>query len=269
MSHWTEQLFLEQGKLFLGIMKSRDEIATKEVEALRSIFSEVGVKPGDRVLDLCCGYGSHALRLAKRGFRITGVDFSPLMIKQAKKLVKSRKVQERVEFLVGDAREVSKLLESRQGNFNAIINMQTSIGYYDDETDEGILRQLNELASSNGVLVIDIANRDYLVKHFQPFAIHKIKYLPGYELHEHRKLNLERSRMENAWKFYRKEGEELKHIATIPLDNRLYSLHEIMSLLRKTGWRYVASYGNFELQPVTPDTHRIIIVGKNSGPKTF
>ena len=244
------------------MMKSREKWAPKEVEALVRIFSEAGIHSRDKVLDLCCGYGRHALILAEKGFRVTGVDLSPLMISHARKMAENRKVQDRVEFLVGDAREVLKLLESSTETFNAIINMQPSIGYYGAETGQRILRQLNELASPGGVLVIDAANRDYLLKHFQPFGISELKHLPGFERHEHRKLNLERSRMERTWKFYKREGEGLKHIATILLDYRLYSLHELINLLRTTGWTYLSSYGSFELQPVTPDIRRIIIVGK-------
>ncbi len=259
VNHWTEQLFLEHGALFLRVMKRKDGRAPKEVEVLERIFSETKVHPGDRVLDLCCGYGRHALRLAEKGFIITGVDISPVAIKHAKELAENMKIQDRIEFLMGDAREILKLLKGKQGSFRAIINMWTSIGYYDDETDKKILRQLNRLASPGGILVIELGNRDFIVKHFQPFGIGELE---GCELHEQRKLNLERSRVENTWKFYKKEGEELKHLASIPLNSRLYSLHELVDLLGKTGWKYINSYGNLELQPVTPDTRRIIIVGK-------
>jgi len=262
MSHWTHQLFLEHGGIFLKMLKSGEEYAPKEVEVLVGIFAETDVHQGDSLLDLCCGYGRHALLLAEKGFKVMGVDLSPVMIGEAKELAKTRGIEDRVEFLVGDTREISKLLKSKLGSFNAIINMQTSLGYYDDETDVHILEQLNELASSGGVLVIDITNRDYVIRHFQPFEISELKHLPGYEQHAHRRLNLENSRMENTWKFYKKEGEELKHIATIPLSSRLYSLHELINLLETTGWKYVKSYGNFELQPVTSDMPRIIIVGK-------
>jgi SAM-dependent methyltransferase len=262
VGHWTEQLFLEYGEIFLKMLKTGEESAPKEVEILMGIFAETDIHQGDSLLDLCCGYGRHALLLAGKGFKVMGVDLSPAMIEEAKKLAKTRGIEDRVKFLVGDTREISKLLKPKLGSSNAIINMQTSLGYYEDETDVNILKQLNGLASSGGVLVIDTANRDYLIRHFQPFGISELKYLPEYERHEHRKLNLESSRMENTWKFYKKEGEELKHVATIPLNHRVYSLHELINLLETTGWKYAKSYGNFELQPVTTDTHRIIIVGK-------
>jgi demethylmenaquinone methyltransferase/2-methoxy-6-polyprenyl-1,4-benzoquinol methylase len=41
-------------------------------------------KPGDRVLDLCCGTGDVALAFARRGARVTGLDFSPPMLARAR-----------------------------------------------------------------------------------------------------------------------------------------------------------------------------------------
>jgi len=254
-------MFIERGDLFLKFFNlgdSLESLAPKYIEALDRIFSETGVSTGGRVLDLCCSSGRYALNLAKKGFNVTGVDISPIAIKQAKKTAEKTNLKNRVEFLVGDARKVSKLLEKKE-SFDAIINTGTSIGYYDDDTDKSIIRQLNKLASSNGVLVIDVANRDYMIRHYQPVNINK---LGDYELHEHRKLDLQESRVENTWEFYQKNEGSLKHLVTVPVCSRAYSLHELVKLFEKTGWKYCNSYGNFELEPLTMDTERIIIVGK-------
>jgi 2-polyprenyl-3-methyl-5-hydroxy-6-metoxy-1,4-benzoquinol methylase len=45
--------------------------APVEVE---QVVSLLGIEPGARVLDLCCGVGRHSLELARRGFHVTGVD---------------------------------------------------------------------------------------------------------------------------------------------------------------------------------------------------
>jgi SAM-dependent methyltransferase len=257
--HWTEKMFLEHGELFLKLLKRAEIRVLKEVEGLERIFSEMGIRAGDRVLDLCCGHGRHALRLTEKGFVVTGIDISPIAIEHAKELAENMKVRGRVEFLVGDARNVLKLLEKNKGDFGAVISMWTSLGYYDDKTDRGILKQLNSLVSSRGILIIEIANRDFLVKNFQPFGIIDLE---DCELHEHRILNLEKSRMDLVWKFYHKKGDELKHLTSIPLNHRLYSLHELIALLETTGWEYINSYGTWDLQPVTQDTFMIRIVGR-------
>ena len=256
--HWTEKMFIEHGDVFLKLID--DEVRfQKEFEALQRIFSEKRVSVGGNVLDLCCGLGRQALNLAKKGFNVTGVDFSPAVIKQARESAENMSLKGHVDFLVGDARKVSKLLEKE--SFDWIISMGTSIGYYDDDTDKSIVRQLNKLASSNGVLVIDVGNRDYIIKHGEPLGFIKFD---DYEVHDHRRLDLEESHAESTWEFFKKGGEDLKHVVTVSSYCRLYSLHELVRLLEATGWKYCSSYGNFDLEPVTTDTPRIIIVGKKA-----
>ena len=255
--HWTEKMFIEHGDVFLKFIN--DEVRfQKEFEALERIFSETDVPVGGNVLDLCCGSGTQTLNLAKKGFNVTGVDFSPTAIKQARRSAENMSLKGHVEFLVGDARRVSKLLEKKK-SFDAIISMGTSIGYYDDDTDKSIVRQLNKLASSNGVLVIDVGNRDYIIKHGEPLGTIKFD---DYEVHDHRRLDLEESHAESTWEFYEKDVEDLKHVVTVSSYGRLYSLHELVGLLETTGWKYCNSYGNFDLEPVTIDSKRIIIIGK-------
>jgi demethylmenaquinone methyltransferase / 2-methoxy-6-polyprenyl-1,4-benzoquinol methylase len=49
------------------------------------------VRPGDRVLDACCGTGDLALEGARAGGRVTGLDFSERMLARARR--KSRAVE--------------------------------------------------------------------------------------------------------------------------------------------------------------------------------
>ena len=48
-----------------------DELTVKEVDFMVPHF---GLQPGSKVLDLMCGYGRHAIALAKKGIVVTAVD---------------------------------------------------------------------------------------------------------------------------------------------------------------------------------------------------
>ena len=50
----------------------------------RRLTAEV-VAPGDLVLDACCGTGDLAVAAARRGGRVTGVDFSEPMLERARR----------------------------------------------------------------------------------------------------------------------------------------------------------------------------------------
>jgi SAM-dependent methyltransferase len=54
-----------------------------ECDLLERVFAQYGRGPVRRVLDLGCGTGGHAVRLAQRGYTVVGVDRSPDMLRQA------------------------------------------------------------------------------------------------------------------------------------------------------------------------------------------
>ena len=56
----------------------------------RRLTAEAVVRPGDRVLDACCGTGDLALAAERAGGRVTGLDFSEAMLARARR--KSRSI---------------------------------------------------------------------------------------------------------------------------------------------------------------------------------
>ena len=51
----------------------------------RRAASEAVVRPGDRVLDVCCGTGDLAIACARAGGDVTGADFAPRMLERARR----------------------------------------------------------------------------------------------------------------------------------------------------------------------------------------
>jgi demethylmenaquinone methyltransferase/2-methoxy-6-polyprenyl-1,4-benzoquinol methylase len=68
------------------------------------------VRPGDRVLDVCCGTGDLAVAAAQAGGTVTGIDFSEPM------LARARQKSDEVEWLEGDA----LALPFAEGSFDAV-----------------------------------------------------------------------------------------------------------------------------------------------------
>ena len=62
----------------------------------RRLTVQAVVRPGDRVLDACCGTGDLALEAQRAGGRVTGLDFSERMLERA------RKKSAAVEWIRGD-----------------------------------------------------------------------------------------------------------------------------------------------------------------------
>ncbi|RJS89456.1 hypothetical protein CW700_04060 [Candidatus Bathyarchaeota archaeon] len=163
---------------------------------------------------------------------------------------------------------VREVLKDHLGSFNAVINMFTSLGYYGEE-DEKVLGQLWDLSAPGGVLVIDVANRDWIVRHFIPRDYYE--HAGGVVNVVARRLVLENSEIVATYEYYERRGEDLRHRATVRMSLRLYSLHELINLIERTGWRYIRSFGDFDLNPCTIDSNRIILVAKkpDSGGSTI
>jgi len=252
-------MFVELGEVTLKILEKRFQEANIEVEAISKILAEQHVPVGGRVLDIYCLIGKHAIALAERGYNVVGVDISPLMIKHANELAESKNVQDNVKFLVADPRYILKILKGQQKQFNAILSMYTYMGSYDEKTDQEILKQLRRLIAPQGVIIVEVSNRDYIVRHFQKASI---THINNTEFHVERRLNLETSNMENTLRYYLKKGKDLKFKGILEVEHRVYSLHELISLLNRTGWTYVKSYGSFKLEQPTTDLSNLIVVGE-------
>ncbi len=130
------------------------------------LVAAVGIEPGMRVLDVPCGHGRIANRLALRGAEVVGVDANPLFLERARQDAAARGVD--VDFVPGDMRELPWLERSDatpdgDGRFDAVVNWFTSFGYFDEDTDRNILRGFRLALRSGGRLVMDLLNRDLLL----------------------------------------------------------------------------------------------------------
>jgi len=57
--------------------KYNDEVFTKNTAAeIDFLIAELGLPPASAILDVGCGTGRHSVGLAKRDYRVTGVDLS-------------------------------------------------------------------------------------------------------------------------------------------------------------------------------------------------
>ena len=256
--HWTEKMFVDNPDLFKSGLVSLQEDAVNEVEVISKLLEELGAPENSQILDLGCGIGRHALLLTKRDFRVVGVDISPDYIEHAKSSAEKNGVQDNTKFVVGDMRTIKDVLPEYTGRFDACINFFTSLGFWDRETDRRILKQLHDLTVSGGVFIIDITNRDWIVKNFQRTEV--VYREDGVVQTTERRLDLENSRMHNVWKYYMSNDDSLQHLETFDVDHIVNSLHELKQLVESAGWTYLTCYGGFDLEPVQINSRRLVLV---------
>jgi len=115
------------------------------------IVRVLGLRPGMRVLDIPCGFGRIAGRLAAFGCRVTGVDSSPAFLDVARA---ANGAGAAVDYRQADMREYVP-----EGGFDAVVNWFTSFGYFDDATDRALLARWRAALRPGGRLLIEHQNR--------------------------------------------------------------------------------------------------------------
>jgi len=97
---WYEQLFRNYAETY------ENEVFVKgTLGEVDFIEKEIQFDKSKRLLDIGCGTGRHAVELAKRGYTVTGVDLSEVMLKKAAQKAEAAGVK--VEFKQQDARELT------------------------------------------------------------------------------------------------------------------------------------------------------------------
>jgi SAM-dependent methyltransferase len=156
-----EQLFDEDYLYFYEDLLG-DEQSDTETELIWRLLE---LEPGMEVLDLACGHGRIANRLAERGARVTGLDATPLFLERARADAEARGVD--VDYVEGDMRELP--WESR---FDRIVNWFTAFGYFDDdEEDRRVLRAAHRALRPGGRLLIENNNTAELLGRWQPSVV--------------------------------------------------------------------------------------------------
>jgi SAM-dependent methyltransferase len=243
MSHWTEDLFVNHPELFVKALEERVSVANDEVDLLLKYLGKEGFKPR-RILDLNCGIGRHSIELGKRSISVLGTDLSPYYIRIAKKSARRQQVTDKVGFEIADMRRVGTVLAGEK--FDGIINLFTSFGFYDDRTNADILRQCCNLVQPKGFFALEIMNRDWIVRNFQPHGFSRYENLI---VLEDRTFDARTSRMGTIWTYLvQKSDKNFIQEKQVTIDHRIWSLHELIDIFEKTGWKFKAVYPGLRQQ---------------------
>ena len=115
-----------------------------------------------KILDLSCGIGRHSIPLAKKGYKVLGYDISSLYLQKAREWAKrerlinnndrgcgeSKRNYDTIKFYQGELRNAAKILSSNgQTDFDAIISMEVSFGYFGEEYDYQLFKDLASISS--------------------------------------------------------------------------------------------------------------------------
>lgn len=230
-AEWWRQIF---NAIYLktdGDVVDDQQVTAKEVDTFCEIL---GLKPEQRILDLCCGQGPDSLELVRRGFtNVEGLDRSHYLIQRARGQAKKEGLG--VKFREGDARKLPYAVDS----FDVVMILGNSFGYFETiEDDMRVLKEVFRVLKPWGKLLIDVADGEYLRRKYQPRSWEWID--KHYFVCRERSLSLDKQRLISR--------EVVTHVEKgVVADQfyaeRLYTRKSIQELLAKAGFTDVTIHG--------------------------
>jgi len=249
---WYEEFFGEDYMRFHLLGGQRE--AERAPADSDFVVEALGLKPGDRVLDLCCGQGRHAVELAGRGFAVTGADLSGYLLGLARDAAARAGVE--VRFHRGDMRELPW-----EEEFDAVIVMFTAFGYFDSEEDnERVLREVRKALRPGGRLLLDLPNREVFLNLIADGQRTWYEHEGHLVLDEHT-WDLERGRLRCSRTIVAPDGTR-RHTGH---DLREYTHPETVDMLTRAGLQWQRTFADLGMTEFNPDARRMLVVARRMG----
>lgn len=244
-STWYDDFFTELPNTFWRAAVPA-EVTASEIEFL---VRATGLRPGQRVLDVCCGSGRHALPLARRGCQVIGVDVSAEAIAHARRAAEEARLA--VDLRVGDVRALPT-----DGRADVAICMGNAFGYLEHAATQAFLVDLAALVVPGGALVLDYG---FVAESLLPgLALEEEPMtIGGVEATVVNTYDTVGSRWLTDFTFRR--GDEVHRGTSV---QHVYTAAEVTRLVAEAGFIDVERYGDADGSPYRLGSPRLLLVAR-------
>jgi SAM-dependent methyltransferase len=217
--------FFDKDYLYFTVPGFTPEFNDDDVQIICKLLD---LQPGMEVLDLCCGYGRIATRLAQLGCKVTGFDVTDLFLDIARK--ESSELRLDITYVQGDMRKLPWT-----NRFDRVVTWFNSFGYFTDDENVQILAEIHRALRPDGRLLLDLMNRDgmmrvlpydFVQEQDNNFLIYRHKYNPLTGVLEAERIVV-------------RDG----HVSRLPYAVRLFTFPEIRFFLQKAGFSRIEGFG--------------------------
>lgn len=207
------------------------------------IWELIAAEAGTKVLDLACGHGRIASRLAARGADVTGLDGSRLFLEHARQEASQLGVE--VDYVEGDMRA----LPWPDGSFDCLVSWFTSFGYFGDEDNRRVLAEAHRVLRPGGRLLIE---NNHLVELLP-------RWLPAVVMERDGDFVIDRSRFDSLTGRATTERVIVRgqRVRRFTFSIRMFVAVELHDWLRAAGFNTVASYGP-DGEPLASTSRRML-----------
>lgn len=240
---WKE-VFEPNDYLYFYSDAVKDEVTEKQVSF---IVKELNITEKKKILDIPCGFGRHSNKLGLLGHEVVGVDFIKEFLEMGENEAKNLGIN--VKYILKDMREIDF-----DNEFDIAICIFTSFGYFEDDENLKVLRNISKALKVGGLFFLDLINRDYIVKNLLPYMVLE----KGEDLLiERNRFDIFTSRVYNERLIYR-NGK----MRRTPYYVRLYSYTEIKNMFENVSLKIIKSFGDFSGNPLSINSPRMIVIGE-------
>jgi ubiquinone/menaquinone biosynthesis C-methylase UbiE len=189
------------------------------------------------ILDMTCGTGSQVFYLADRGYEVTGSDFSPALLDQARS--KAKKMNRNLTFIDGDMRTL------KAGKFDAVITIFNAIGHLTKPDFEKALQNINANLKEGGIYIFDIFNLQAITDDIiESFAMDIKTIVNGANIRniQHSEIDRENGLLISHDHYTISKDKAEPETYTNSFSLQIYTSAELQSMLERNGFKVIAQY---------------------------
>jgi len=208
-----------------------------------NITQYLNLPDDSKILDLACGKGRHSVYLNQLGYDVTGADLSENSIAEASKFA-----NEKLHFEVHDMR-----IPFEQ-KFDAIFNLFTSFGYFEnDEDNSTTLKAIQESLSEYGFAVIDFMNVQHVIDNLVPEEVKTVDNI-DFHIKRYHKDNHIYKEID-----FEDKGEKFHFIEKV----QALTLQNFEEMMEEAGIYLLDTFGDYKLKKFfKTESERLIMVFK-------
>jgi SAM-dependent methyltransferase len=247
MSEWYEEIFDID---YIQTYSEQHKRTSEDVDGMIELLSPTKEM---KILDLCCGYGRHAIELARRGYKLIGYDLSSDLIEYARK--KAVEENLKIDFIEGDVRDLDYVEK-----FDIVLNLFTSFGYFDDEENKEILNSIAKALVPGGRLLIQALSFSGAIRKANPENSASVFEGDNVTVITDNIWNIEKNILHAKRRLFFTDGKRREY----SFDIRVYSLAEMLKMLKEVGLETVDYYSTLQGNAFNYQSMHYVIIAEKT-----